>query len=389
MSRRKGRYLRRQIKRIEKRNKRCQDLGSLEEIFSYDNLYKAGKKCCKNVRWKRSVQNFENHLFRRTAVIRKLILNDKWKPDKYCHFTLHERGKIRPIDAPRIQDRQAHKVLTQKILLPLYLPHMIYNNGASLPNKGLSFSRKQLTKDLHWHYRRYGLEGNIILMDFSKFFPTASHDVVFDRHKRYMCNDELRNVCDVVIQSTPEKIGLPLGVEPSQAEMIAYPSALDNYIKCQLSMKCAGHYMDDYYIIVPPEKNAKEILSLVIDKAQSIGLTVNRSKTKIQKISKRFKFCKATYNLTETGKIYVRGNRDGMKRARIKIKMFKRKIDNGEITYEDLWASVNGMLAYFKGYNDHNRVLKLRRLFYALFGFSPEHIEEFRLRDKRRKKCIL
>lgn len=39
------------------------------------------------------------------------------------------------------------------------------------------------------------------------------------------------------------------------------------------------------------------------------------------------------------------------------------------MTYEDLWTSTNGMLAYFESFNDHKRVLRLRRLFYSLFGF--------------------
>ena len=52
------------------------------------------------------------------------------------------------------------------------------------------------------------------------------------------------------------------------------------------------------------------------------------------------------------------------------------------MTYEDLWTSVNGMLAYFEGYNDHGRVLRLRRLFYAIYGFSPEKIENFRMKGE-------
>jgi hypothetical protein len=84
--------------------------------------------------------------------------------------------------------------------------------------------------------------------------------------------------------------------------------------------------------------------------------------------------------LTETGRVITGGNRDGVKRARRKIKAFHGKIQNGEMNYEDLWTSVNGILAYFGSYNDHKRVLRLRRLFYAIFGFSPERIENFRNR---------
>lgn len=234
MSRRKGRYERRQERREENRIKRCKEVGGLKEVFSFKDMYMAGKKCCNGVRWKNSVQRFEQHLFSGTAKRRRELLDGTWKPGHYVHFTLCERGKVRPIDAPRIQDRQVHKVYTKKVLLPLYMPHMIYNNGASLPGKGFEFSKRQLREELRWHFRRYGREGQIILIDFKQFFPSVSHEELFKRHDKYILNPEIRKVGDDVINTVPGGKGMPLGVEPSQAEMIAFPSELDNYVKCQL-----------------------------------------------------------------------------------------------------------------------------------------------------------
>lgn len=296
---------------------------------------------------------------------------------------LCERGKVRPIDAPRIQDRQVHKVFTKSVLLPLYLPSMIYNNGASLPGKGFDFSRRQLEEELRWHYRRYGRDGCIILIDFKQFFPSVSHEELFKRHNRIIHDEEIRKFADDIVKSNGLGIGLPLGVEPSQAEMIAFPSTLDNYIKCQLSLKCAGHYMDDYYVIVPPDRDAQEIMQLIIAKAESLKLTISRQKSRIVPLTKPFKYCKSKYQLTETGKVVVNGNRDSMKRARRKIRAFNGRLGTDKMTHEDLWASSNGLIAYFKKYDDHNRVLKLRRLFYSIYGFSGEHISEFRQRDKK------
>lgn len=380
MSRRNSRYERRKAKREENRLRRSVEIGGLSDVFTYHDLYKAGKQCCKSVRWKNSTQRFEMHLFSGTAKRRKFILERKWKPSAYVRFTISERGKIRQIDAPRIQDRQIHKIFTQKVLLPLYLPSMIWNNGASIQGKGFDFSKRELRRDLRYHFRRYGQEGNIILLDFKQFFPTASHEIIFERHNKILLNCDLKAIGDGIVSTVSGNKGLPLGVEPSQAEMIAFPSALDNYIKCQLSIKGAGHYMDDYYIIVPPNRDANEIMNLVIEKAESLKLTISRSKTRIVPLTKPFRYCKAKYLLTKTGKVIVNGNRDGAKRARKKIKAFYHKIQNGEMSYEDLWTSVNGMLAYFECYNDHKRILKLRRLFYAIFGFSPEKIENFRER---------
>lgn len=383
MSRRSGRYERRKAKRDARRIQRSIDVGGLNDVFTFHDLYVAGKECCNGVRWKNSTQRFEMHLFSGTASRRKILIEQKWKPGGYVHFMLSERGKTRLIDAPRIQDRQIHKVYTQKVLLPLYLPSMIWNNGASLRGKGFEFSKRELREDLHYHFRRYGRDGNVILLDFRKFFPSVSHEMVFERHKKFLLNDDIRKVGDDIVNTVQGGKGLPLGVEPSQAEMIAFPSALDNYIKCQLSIKCAGHYMDDYYVIVPPDRDPKEIMQLIVAKAESLRLTVSQSKTRIIPLTKSFKYCKAKYTLTETGKVIVNGNRDGIKRARRKIKAFYHKIQNGEMSYEDLWTSVNGILAYFGSYNDHGRILRLRRLFYAIFGFSPERIENFRERGNK------
>lgn len=152
MSRRSGRYERRKAKREANRLQRSLDVGGLKEVFTFHDLYKAGKQCCNAVRWKNSTQKFELHMFSGTARRRRLLLEHKWVPTAYVHFVISERGKTRLIDAPRIQDRQIHKVFTQKVLLPLYLPSMIWNNGASLPGKGFEFSKQELRKDLRYHF---------------------------------------------------------------------------------------------------------------------------------------------------------------------------------------------------------------------------------------------
>ena len=372
-----ARYQRRVAKRKARKQMRSDQLNGVEGTLSFDKMFAAGRECCKGVRWKTSVQNFEAHLFSRTAVNVRRVREGTWKPKKYISFTLCERGKTRPIDAPFIDDRQIYKAFTRNVLLPLYKPDMIWNNGASLKGKGLTFSQKMLMRDLHLYVKRYGMTSKIILLDLKQFFPSIPHRPLYERHNRLILSNELRTIADMIVATSEKGFGMPLGVEPSQIEMVSVLSALDNYIKCQLSIKHMGHYMDDYYLIIPPDRDAKAILSAVTEKAASIGVTISSRKTRLIPVGEQFRYCKVKYTLTETNAIKRNGSRDTMKRYRHKLKLFPKLLSDRKMTYADLWGSVNSVMAYFKRYDDHNRLLKARRIFYSSFGFSAENYNEF------------
>lgn len=161
---------------------------------------------------------------------------------------------------------------------------------------------------------------------------------------------------------------MPLGVEPSQQEMVSLPSALDNYMAAQLRIHGAGHYMDDYHGITETSLAAEQNMETVIAMAEAMGLQINRNKCKVTDISKPFRFCKVKFLLTETGAVKMHGCRDGMKRARRKLRYFKPKVDAGEMTAEAVGQWLQSQIAYYENYNDHGRVLRLHRLYHAIYG---------------------
>ena len=368
--RREGRYQRRKAKRQAKKQARSDALGPIDKVFSYRKMFRYGRKCCNGVRWKQSVQNFETHLFSGTAKRRRQVLDGTWKPQKCVHFTLCERGKVRPIDAPHVNDRQTHKTLCNEVLVPLYGPCMIYDNGASQKDKGLHWQFRRVKQHLSWHYRRYGRTGAVGLLDLKGFFPNAPRWLLYNRHQQLILNPDLRWVADTVVQyapSTAPERGMPLGVEPSQQEMVALPSAVDNWLKCQMGVHCAGHYMDDYYIIMPDEEQLKAVIREMVRRFEALGIRVNKRKCKIIPLTKPFRFCKARFTLGPTGKITVNGSRDGVTRARRKLKMFHREFKEGKRPLSEVEQFMECQSAYYRNYNDHGRLLRLRRLYHAIF----------------------
>lgn len=369
--RREARYQRRKAARLQRRRDRCEALGPLEDVFSYRKMFFHGKKCCNGIRWKRSTQNFELHLFSGTAVRRRQFLRRRYHFRRCVHFTIWERGKKRPIDAPHITDRQIHKTACNEILIPLYTPSMIQDNGASRKGMGLHYQYRRLKQQLQWHYRRYGRTGAVALLDLKQFFPGAPRQVIYQRHARYIPRPDLRRVVDQIVAESPATgpgRGMPLGLEPSQQEMVSLPSAVDNWLKCQVGAHCAGHYMDDYYIIMPDVERLKEIVREMVRRFEALGIRVNKRKCKIVPLTEPFRFCKARFTLTETGAVKINGSRDGVKRARRKLRMFRRELDEGKRTLEGVDEFMNSQEAYYRNFNDHGRVLRLRRLHYAIFG---------------------
>lgn len=252
-------------------------------------------------------------------------------------------------------------------IICIYTPGMIYDNKASQKGGGLHFHYKRLAKHLRDHYRKYGLEGSLFLMDFHHFFPDAPHDTLYERHRQLILNPEPRQLADLVVAAVPGGVGMPLGVEPSQQEMVALPSGLDNRIKAQLSVHGAAHYMDDYYSLFPTEPEAKRAAADIISHAEAMGLQVNAGKSKVVPVAKPFRFCKAKFQLTATGAVKIHGCRDGMKRARRKLRLFQKRVAAREMTVEQVAQWLQTPIAYYENFNDHGRVLKLRRLFYSMF----------------------
>lgn len=55
--------------------------------------------------------------------------------------------------------------------------------------------------------------------------------------------------------------------------------------------------MDDYRVLIPPDRDPKEILNKIEEKAEELRLIINRSKTKCVPLTKKFRFCKIKFSL--------------------------------------------------------------------------------------------
>ena len=99
-----------------------------EIVCDANNLYRAYKTSVKSSKWKETTQKFMMNFLRYIFEIQDDIINRTLKNGLTQEFTLHERGRVRPITSIQIRDRIVRHVLCDDILLPEVKKHIIYDN---------------------------------------------------------------------------------------------------------------------------------------------------------------------------------------------------------------------------------------------------------------------
>lgn len=370
------------------------------------NLYlDAFNKCKRGSIWKESVQRYEMNLLKNIDHQITAIQDGTYEQLPFNEFPLNERGKTREIKAIHIEDRVVLRNLCDNILTPNIEKYLIYDNGASVKGKGIHFTRQRFETHLHKYYRKHGSnEGYILLMDFTKFFDNIQHDKLVSEYEQrihdedlieflrkiidafkidvsYMNEDEYKYCLDSVYNAleyakidksllTGEKYmkkSVGIGSQISQISGLLFPTRIDSYCKIVKGLHYYGRYMDDTYVIHESKEYLKELLHEINKICDEYGIFINHKKTQIVKLTKTFTFLKTRYNLTDSGKVIKRINKDSVTRERRKLKKFRKMLNEGKITYpeiEEAYRSWRGNLRYYSAYN----VMKnMDKLFNELF----------------------
>lgn len=380
-----------------------------EEILcDANNLYRAYKASVKGSKWKEATQRFMLDYLTYIFQIQDNLRNRTLQNGPVKEFFLSERGRVRPISSLVVEDRLVRHVLCDDIFMPKVKNKIIYDNGASIKNRGISFQRKRFEVHLHKYYRLYGNDGWILFGDFSKFYDNIIHEIAkkqllelvdddefvdwlltlifkgFEIDVSYM-TDEQYETCVETLFNKNEYRELPqssltgekwmpksvnIGDQLSQIIGVFYPNRIDTYIKYVKSQKFYGRYMDDWYIMCP---NCEELLSLLdeIEQiAKDLGIHINRKKTRIVKVSSTYKYLQVKYSLTADGKVIKRINPKRVTAMRRRIKKLAIKVQNGEAKYENVENMFKGWMGSFYKLMSRKQRRNLIELFETLFDKS-------------------
>lgn len=364
--RREARYRRRVEARAAGKRAVSDRCGRFENVFTYANLYRAYKCSRLGVAWKASVQkyiiNAPLNVFR---TCRQLEAGEFRSPG-FFEFDLYERGKFRHIRSTGITERVVQRCLCDNALVPVLGRTFIYDNGASMKNKGYSFSMRRLVCHLQRHYRKHGTNGYVLLFDFSRFFDNVSHALIKGELRSQFSDGRIVRLTEHFIDAFGD-IGVGLGSQISQVFALASANRLDHYIKEALGIRGYGRYMDDGYLI----HHSKQYLIHCLEKIRAIcgelGIALNEKKTQIVKLRRGFTWLKARVFLTGTGRVVMKIYRRSVTRMRRKLKTLSRKLDEGKVAFPYIWAAWQSWRSYAAQFDAWHTVQNMGNLFDELF----------------------
>ena len=349
---------------------------TLNQLAELQNLNECAMECTRQSRWKETTQRYLANMLQRNLELQADILSGQYRVKPTVDFTLNERGHVRQIEAPVVRDRIVQKSLMKHVLTPSLTPYLIYDNYASMKQRGTSFARKRFEVMLHRYIHKHGTDGYILLIDVKKYFDSIDHDVLKQLIAPRL-NDEPEEVIQLIhyIIDTSSKTdkGLNLGSECPQIFAIYYLNPIDQYIKVVKGVKYYGRYMDDIFIIGRTKAELKALLVDVEAKLAELRLEINLKKTHIVKLSHGFTWLQIKYIISQTGHVAKTMSRGKILRERRRLKAFRRQVNDGRMTEEDVWQCYQSWRGTVL--REHNACYRSIQSMDALYAsMFPSHI---------------
>lgn len=234
-----------------------------EKICSHENLLKAHKKAREDKSFYKEVKMVNADPDYYIEEIRNMLINKTYKvtAEDYEVSIIHDRTKEREL---RKLQYYPHRIIQWAVMLQLekiFMKSFCDHTCASIKDRGGAQVARLMSK-----YRKKPDQFKYCLkLDISKFYPNINHAILKKLLRKKFKDADLMELLDMIIDSHPTEIGLPIGSYLSQFLANFYLCYFDHYVKEQLGVKMVIRYMDDIVIFASTKERLRDIFSKIQD----------------------------------------------------------------------------------------------------------------------------
>lgn len=247
---------RRLARQLNQPKQRAKLDAKLEDKLTIEAIYRAHCRARKGKTTRSSVVDVDLRPMVYVTHILNVLRDGIYVPSRFREFTVTDPKKRLVLALPYV-DRIVHQWLIEEFIKPYYLPRFIKDSYACIPGCGSHAAVKCIQGYMRDMRQRQG-KYYIVKMDISKYFYNIDRDVLFKILKRVITNPQLLDLLHTIIFSDEARVGIPIGNYTSQYFANIYLNELDQYCKHNLGVKYYVRYMDDFIILAPNKRKAKQ-----------------------------------------------------------------------------------------------------------------------------------
>lgn len=232
------------------------------ENLTFIKLYEAHVRAKKQKLSKAEVLLFEMDLENNICNLLNNIKNHRYKLGTYREFKIYE-PKERLIKSLPYRDRVVHQWYVEEFIKKYVTPKFISTSFACLDGKGTHKAVDKLQKYMQ-KIKNKNQTYWILKCDIKKFFYNIDQDILYKIFCKYFYDKEILEFSKLLIydQTSPSKIGIPIGNFTSQYFANIYLNELDQFIKREIKVKYYVRYMDDFVMLLKDKEECKKIKNI-------------------------------------------------------------------------------------------------------------------------------
>lgn len=320
-----------------------------EEIFTFENLYKAHRKTKKGKLRKEEVERFDLDKGRELYCLSEELRKNAYRLSPYKTFYIREPKKRR-VDATSYRDRVVQNCFVDNYFYPLLEKALVADNAACRKGKGTDFARKRLVSFLQEAQKAYGDDFYVLSFDIHHYFESIDHEVLKEKLRAIVQEPDVFSFLTMVIDSFGGWSGLPLGNQTSQCFALYYLDGIDHRIK--EGFPWYTRYMDDGIVLSGSKEALQGLLEELKGELALLKLSFNMKKTGVFPVKQGVTYLGFTYHLRKSGKPFI-------KMAYKKRRRLNHYLSKASLSYETLLSYRN----YLKmRSSEYGLIAKIERL---------------------------
>lgn len=314
------------------------------QITSMDNLRDAYRKTSDGKKRTWGYLEFKEYAESNLLTLQSELVDGAYVRGPFREFTVYE-PKPRLISALDFKDRLVQHA-TCNVIAPIFEAGLLPNTYACRPGKGTHSGVRYVQAEMRRTGFRYFLK-----TDFSKFFPSIDHPVLYRMlDKKIHC----AGTRQLLRQILPEEgVGIPIGSLTSQLFANIYGGAVDRLIHDELKQRHWARYMDDIVVLGDDPDELHGVFQRIRDFSLE-QLNMRISKWQVSPISRGVNFL--GYRIWPTHKLL---RKDSVKRAKQKIANFIKHDDQENLGKflaswrgHAQWADTNNLFTWLENRYD-------------------------------------